>query len=177
MYNILCYMKITAMERVYVSLKSIFSLPLSISNQLIFCYIDTTVIYFSVKLQLLSHYYTCNKVHVIPNLIYFITIYCCAYMLNSYLCLQSISFCSSARYTSIIFLQIGGAAFAFCFSMHTFIIFFRNGFSYTPLCHFHSLCVLVPLASILPCTLHSFPLWASFSLRTFISYLSKIHLS
>lgn len=91
----------------------------------------------------------CNKVYVIPNLMYFIAIFFVLHTCSMILFSNLFPFAVMARHTSIIFLQTAIAAFAFCFSMHIFIISLLNGFSYTPFCHFHSLCVLVPPASLL----------------------------
>lgn len=72
-------MKVIATEKVGDSL--IFTLPLWVfPKQLVFCYTDTPVIYFSIKFQLLSHYHTCNKMHVIPNLIDFIAFLFCIHV-------------------------------------------------------------------------------------------------
>lgn len=75
----------------------------------------------------------------------FLVLYTCSIVT---VLLKFISFLSSGQIYEHYF-QAAGATFAVCFSMHAFIICLLNGFSHTPLCHFHSLCVLVPSASIL----------------------------
>lgn len=123
MYNILSYMKGIVTGRVFSEFY-LLTTPLGISKAASICYTDTTVIYCSVKFLLLSQSHTCNKVHVIPSLIYFMACCCFVYMFNNH-CFSQIYFLFAvlARYMSIIFLQSARAAFAFCFSMHTFRLF------------------------------------------------------
>lgn len=81
----------------------------------------------------------------ISILLPFLVLYTCSIVT---VFLKFISFLSSGQIYEHYF-QTAGATFAVCFSMHAFIIYLLNGFPHTPLCHFHSLCVLVPSASIL----------------------------
>lgn len=125
------------------------------------------VIYFYVTFQLPSHYYTCNKVHVIPN--YFV------YMLNNYRFLQFIPFAVTARLWALFSFRLL-LLHLLLVLVCTLIIYLLNGFSYTSLSFSFSLCACPSCQPSLH-TLQFSPLQASSSLRTFISYLYKIHLS
>lgn len=68
-----------------------FSPPLWVlPKQLIFCYIDTPVIYFFCHVCYSYNLTLVNKVHAIPNLTYFTALFCFVHILNN--CLSQIYF-------------------------------------------------------------------------------------
>lgn len=130
--------------------------------------------YFSVKFLLLSQSHTCNKVHVIPSLIYFMAFCCFVYMFNNH-CFSQIYFLFAvvARYMSIISLQQLGLHLLFVLVCTLSVIPYH---SFLRDFHIHLFIIFIllcacPLSQHPPCASHSFPLLATFSLRTFISYL------
>lgn len=147
---------------------SSFSLPLWVfPKQLQFVTLILQLFIFSVKLLLLSQSRTCNKVHVIPSVIYFYGFCCFVYMFNNH-CFSQIYFLFGvlAREMSIIFLQSAGAAFASCLSMHTLRSFSLIPSSWIFTCISSVIFILLcacRLSQHSPCTLYSFSLLARFS--------------